>query len=81
MTAGEFNQWLAYYSIDPWSQERADLRVAQLTAMFANVNAKKEAAASRPVDFMPWSEPAGPDKKSGQELYEMFQMMQTPEAK
>ena len=54
MRPSELGEWLAEYSISPWGEWRADLRVAQNTALLANVNrdAKKQPQPFSPRDFM-----------------------------
>ena len=51
INAAEFAEWVAYYSLDPFGEERADLRIAQLDAIIATVNAPK-GRRFRPKDFM-----------------------------
>lgn len=31
-----FSEWMAYYSIEPWGEERADLRAGHTTAAVSN---------------------------------------------
>lgn len=50
MSAVEFQNWLAYAEVDPWDEQRADLRAAQTTAMILSVNTGKWQA---PSDFVP----------------------------
>ena len=49
----EFNEWQAFYAINPWGEPRADLRSAVVAHVIANVNRKKGARAFKPKDFMP----------------------------
>ena len=54
ISASQFIGWMAYYSIEPFGEERADLRAAINTAV--NANAHRDAdrhAAFSPADFMP----------------------------
>ena len=41
MSNEEFNDWMAYYLLDPFGNERADWHAAQVTAMIHNCNVKK----------------------------------------
>jgi hypothetical protein len=50
MDAVELQHWLAYAEIDPWDEQRADLRAAQTTAMILSVHAGKW---HPPSDFLP----------------------------
>jgi hypothetical protein len=38
MSALEFAEWMAYYSLEPFGERRADYRSAQIVQMIANVN-------------------------------------------
>ena len=49
-TFSEFHQWVAYYEIEPFGEERADLRNAILAATVARIGGNKNAEVS---DFMP----------------------------
>ncbi len=48
----EFAEWRAYYELEPWGEERADLRAGIVASTIANVNRGKGKAFS-PGDFMP----------------------------
>lgn len=53
-----FDEWLAFYSLDPWGENRADFRIAMLTSFvhnYAGVNPK-----TKPRDFMPYLEKEEP---------------------
>lgn len=59
MTADEFGLWLALYQVDPWGEQRADLRagiVASTVANYAGMARSKSAGAAKPSDFMPYIE-------------------------
>lgn len=53
MSAGELTYWQAYSSIEPFGEERADLRMGILASLIANVNRKKGSKAYKPEQFMP----------------------------
>lgn len=55
MSYAEFVDWMAYYELDPFGEERADLRNAMAMALTANVNrdAKKQRKPFSATDFMP----------------------------
>ncbi len=48
MSATELTQWMAYAAIEPFGERRADLRIAQLCALIANVNRDRK---RRPKPF------------------------------
>lgn len=62
MPASEYQRWQAFYAVDPFGDERADLRIAQLTALTANAHSdpKKRRKAYEAWDFMPFSEKPKP---------------------
>lgn len=49
----EFAEWLAYYQIEPWGEERADLRAGIVASTVANVHRTKSQKAYKPEDFVP----------------------------
>jgi len=49
----EFKEWLAYMRINPFGEERADLRAGIVASTIANVNRGKGQRAFNPSDFMP----------------------------
>lgn len=48
----EFAGWLAYNEIDPFGEERADLRAGIIASVTANAFGKR-GSSHRPRDFMP----------------------------
>lgn len=47
-------EWLAYFQLEPWGEERADLRAGIVASTIANVNRPaKRKQAYAPKDFMP----------------------------
>jgi len=53
MSYKELNLWIDFYSIEPFPEERADFRNAQLMAMIANVNRDpKKTRAFSPDKFL-----------------------------
>jgi len=55
MSSYEFSEWMAYYNLEPFGEERADLRMAMLASLIANVNRDKKRRPNPflPKDFMP----------------------------
>ena len=53
--ARELTEWMAFYQLEPFGEQRADLRAGIVTAMIANVNRdkKKRRKPHKPQDFMP----------------------------
>lgn len=55
MSARELSEWMAYDRIDPFGEERGDLRAGILASLLANINRdrKKKSDPFSPLDFMP----------------------------
>lgn len=66
ITAREFDEWLAYANLEPFGEERADLRHGIQTAAIVNTMRglwAKDAESVSPFDFMPFSErPPDPEQ-------------------
>lgn len=60
MSSKEFAEWMAYYLVEPFGEERADLRQAMTTSGIANLLQvqAKQPKWTKPGDFMPFSENA-----------------------
>lgn len=58
MSSAEFSEWMAYYSIEPFGEERADLRQALTTSAVHNgIQAQtKNPKWTNPKDFMPFTD-------------------------
>jgi hypothetical protein len=53
MTEAEFRQWMAYYEIEPFGEERQDLRFANLCLLVARLwGDKKKTKGLKVSDFM-----------------------------
>lgn len=55
LTSRELGEWIAYYRLEPWGEERADLRAGIVASTIANVhrNPKKQRQPYEAVQFMP----------------------------
>lgn len=56
MSSREFSEWMAFYNIDPFGDQRADLRAAIQSSLLFNVNRGKGQSAKSVEDYMPFSE-------------------------
>ena len=65
----ELDQWAAYATLEPFGEERADLRQAITSCIIANVNRKRGAPPYVPSDFMLFRE------KPVQDLQQQMQML------
>lgn len=68
MDSREFAEWIAYYGINPWGEERADARAGAVCATTANAWRGKGPALT-PADFFP--ESLGKPKPQQQSVEEM----------
>lgn len=56
MDAEEFKYWMAYYAIDPWGEERSDIRSAIVAATVSNSNPYRRGRSARVDDFLPYAD-------------------------
>lgn len=52
ITWEQLREWQTYAELDPYIEERADLRSAQICATLANINRRKGAAPYKVEDFL-----------------------------
>lgn len=52
MTVDEFLRWMAFSSLEPFGDDRADWHNAMILAQQANMNRKKGKSPSRPHKFL-----------------------------
>ena len=57
MTSAQFAEWMAYGQLEPWGEERADLRAGIIASTQANSMRGKKGKPFKPQDFMPRYEP------------------------
>lgn len=62
MSARELDEWAKYAAIEPFGEDRADLRMGILASVIANASRDpdKRPKPFEPKDFMPDFEPAPP---------------------
>ena len=78
MSSREYAEWMAYYRLEPFGEERGDLRAGVVAATVANVNRdpKVRGEPYSPRDFMPLVEASGhgPDasEEGGPEPEEVY---------
>ena len=53
LTAEELQEWEAYYGLDPWGPERADLSIGILCSLLDACN-RTRGQPDRPIDYMPY---------------------------
>jgi hypothetical protein len=61
MSWSELQLWAAYYQLEPWGEERGDLRAGIIASTIANVYRDASREPFSPLDFMPdFAEDRGP---------------------
>lgn len=60
MRPSELGMWAAFYAVDPWTEERADLRAGTVAAVIANVHRSRDREPFEATDFMPFREKKKP---------------------
>lgn len=62
MSSHEFTEWMAFYDLEPFGDQRADLRQAMTTAAVHNTiqAQRKQPKWAKPQDFMPFEEKPEP---------------------
>ena len=53
ITSNEFSEWIAFSNIEPFGEERADLRSAIIASTIANANRSGRQRPFKVTDFMP----------------------------
>lgn len=54
LSSSQLAEWIAFYQLEPWGEERADLRAGIVASTIANVNrSPKRKKPYAPEDFMP----------------------------
>lgn len=63
MTSAQFTEWMAFFRLEPFGEQRADLRMGITTANLMNALTGGKAHA-KPQDFMPFRAQPKPDSQS-----------------
>jgi len=53
ISSRKLSEWMAYYQIEPFGEERGDLRAAIIASTLANIWRGKNSKSYKPSDFMP----------------------------
>jgi hypothetical protein len=59
----ELTEWMAYEALEPFGEERADMRAGIIASTIANVNRGKGQKPFSPTDFMPFSQGASEEQQ------------------
>lgn len=68
MTSAQFAEWMAYSRLEPWGEERDDLRTGIVASTMANINRGKSRKPYKPTDFMPSFEPISEEELAARML-------------
>lgn len=68
ITSVQFAEWMAYSKLEPWGEERADLRAGIVASTIANSNRGKGQKPYKPQQFMPSFEPVSDEERVAQLL-------------
>jgi hypothetical protein len=74
MTSAEFAEEMAYYRIDPWGEERADLRAGIIASLVDATIPRKHGRSRSPAQLMPFLHEAK-QERSTEELQSQFRMV------
>jgi hypothetical protein len=55
LSARQFREWMTFYAVDPFGDQRADLRMGVLAAAMSNRWRGKNEEPMKPIDFMPFN--------------------------
>ena len=69
-----FTEWQAYYEIDPWGEERADLRAGIIASTIANVHRDPKKKAFTFGDFMPDFDPKPKPRQTPVQMFNMLKV-------
>ena len=51
--ADELLEWMAFFELEPWGEERLEIMLAQICSLLANQWRGKGQRAARPQEFLP----------------------------
>lgn len=72
MTSAEFQDWKAFYLVEPFGGTREDHRAGVIAATIANIFKKKSAKRIKPADFFPDYAPRRQDWQTQLQVVEML---------
>ena len=72
MTCRQWSEWKEYASLEPFGEERADLRMGILASLVANIVRKRGHAPMRPQQFMPRFGDSRPRGQTVKEMHSVF---------
>ena len=70
----EFAEWIAFWSIEPWGEQLADLRCGIIGSLIANIHAK-EGKKFTVEDFMPVYGESKAEPQSPEQMQAIFKAL------
>jgi hypothetical protein len=64
ISSRDFARWMAYSRLEPWGEERADLRMGIVASVIANSNRGKNQKPFHASDFIPSFEPVNEEEQA-----------------
>lgn len=76
MSAQEYDDWWAYYQVEPFGEERGDLRAGIIASTLANIHRdpKRRPEGYKPLDFMPYADRTSPAKALRERMRSVFKV-------
>jgi hypothetical protein len=68
ISSEQLSEWMAYSKLEPWGEDRDDLRMGIVASVIANSNRGKGQKPFKPTDFMPSFEPVDPEEQTARLL-------------
>lgn len=56
LSSNDLSEWMAYFRVEPFGEDRKDLRMGILASVIANSNRGKSQRPFKPSDFMPYAQ-------------------------
>jgi hypothetical protein len=72
MTSAQFAEWIAYNKLEPFGEEREDLRMGIVASTIANANLPKGKKPYKPADFTPTFEIETEDEAAARLIAQAF---------
>ena len=75
VSARELSEWQAYYTLEPWGEERDDLRAGIIASVVANVHRSKGGKTWKPSDFVLEFQPREREPQTEEQMMQMARLL------
>jgi hypothetical protein len=72
MTSSQLSEWMAYSKVEPFGEDRDDLRMGIVASTVANANRGKGKKPFKPQDFMPTFEVESEEEAAARLIAQAF---------